>query len=81
MAAMVAPGHSWVLSSTGAPATELRRVKVHLERGGAELLSGGISYGRVLQKGNTQPATTSSGMLLNVTMGPEMNHADGMGIR
>ena len=75
------PGNAWVLSSMGAPAIDLRRIKVHLERGGAALLSGGINYVRVLHNGHAQPATTSSGLLLNVTMIPEMGHAAGVRIQ
>lgn len=76
---MAAPGQAWAISPMGAPATDLRRVKMHLERGGAALLPDAMNYVRVLQNGPTQPATTSPGLLPEVTMKPEMNHADGMG--
>ena len=75
------PGHDWVLTTMDAPADDLRRIKMHLGKGGAFLLFDGANYARVLQNGPTQPSTTSTGQLLNVILGPEMNRADGVKIQ
>ena len=78
---MMVPANAWVLSPMRAPASDLRRVKLQMGRGGAVLLSDGIDYVRVLQNGPVQHATASAGLLLNVTFMPEMNHDAGMGIQ
>ena len=73
-----APGHAWVLTTMDSPADDLRRIKVHLSKGGALLLFDGADYARVLQNGPTQPSTTSAGLLLNATLDPKTNHAAGV---
>ena len=78
---VAAPVHAWVLTTLDAPADDLRRIKVHLSRCGALLLSDGAEYVRVMQNGPTQPSTTSTGLLLNVLLYPEMNHTAGAKIR
>ena len=75
-----APVHAWVLTTLDAPADDLRRIKVHLARG-ALLLTDGAEYVRVMQNGPTQPSTTSSGLLSNVLLDPEMNHTAGAKIQ
>ena len=76
---VVAP--AWVLTTLDAPAEDLRRVKQHLSRGGAMLMFDGQDYVRVVHNGPTQPSTTSTGLLLTVSIAPEMSHAAGVKIK
>ena len=68
---------AWVLTSIGANAPELRRVKSHLERGGAVLLRNDVDYVRVMHRGESQPSTTTNGLTLKVKIDPPMNHHSG----
>ena len=68
---------AWVLTSIGAPAPELRRVKAHLDRGGAIILHNGVDYLRAIQRGGLQPSTSTNGLVLNVTVHPPMSHLAG----
>ena len=81
MAGLILPGHSWALSSTNAPSDDIRRAQLHLERGCDGLLSDRADYVGVIQRGHTHPASTSTGLLPNAAMGPEMNHTDGLRIQ
>ena len=53
---------------------------MHLERNGSWLLSNGLEYVRVLGRGPMQPSTTTNGLLLKVSIQPEMAHPAGIRI-
>ena len=80
MDGVVPPANARVLSSIGSTASELRRVKAHLIHGGALLLHNGVDYVRVRHRGDTDPATSTEGLLLNVTIQPPTTHHVGIRI-
>lgn len=80
MAGVLPPANASVLSSIGPTAPELRRVEIHLIHGGALLMRNGVDYVRVRRRCDTHPATSSNGLLLNVTIQPAMAHHVGLRI-